>query len=104
MAAVATLERSVINQRTQGGRKSKAENGGYAYGAPRFGAKPNGGKELVEDSDEQATIEVIRRHRRSGKSYGEVADYLNEQNYPTKRGGKWSSSTVFAICKRLQVS
>jgi site-specific DNA recombinase len=40
MAAVATLERSVINQRTQGGRKSKAENGGYAYGAPRFGAKP----------------------------------------------------------------
>jgi site-specific DNA recombinase len=50
MAAVATLERSVINQRTQGGRKS-AENGGYAYGAPRFGEKPSGNKELVEDSD-----------------------------------------------------
>jgi site-specific DNA recombinase len=104
MAAVATLERSVINQRTQGGRKSKAENGGYAYGAPRFGEKLSGNKELVEDSDEQVTIEVIRRHRRSGKSYGEVADYLNEQEYSTKRGGKWSSSTVFAICKRLQVS
>jgi site-specific DNA recombinase len=104
MAAVATLERSVINQRTQGGRKSKAENGGYAYGAPRFGAKPSGNKELVEDFDEQVTIEVIRRHRRSGKSYGQVADYLNEQEYPTKRGGRWSSSTVFAICKRLQVS
>jgi site-specific DNA recombinase len=104
MAAVATLERSVINQRTQGGRKSKAENGGYAYGAPRFGEKPNGNKELVEDSDEQVTIEVIRRHRRSGKSYGEVADYLNEQEYSTKRGGKWSSSTVFAICRRLKVS
>jgi site-specific DNA recombinase len=58
----------------------------------------------VEDSDEQDTIEVIRRHRRSGKSYGEVADYLNEQNYPTKRGGKWSGSTVFTICKRLKVS
>jgi site-specific DNA recombinase len=101
MAAVATLERSVINQRTQGGRKSKDENGGYAYGAPRFGAKPSGNKELVEDSEELVTIEVIRRHRRSGKSYGEVADYLNEQEYPTKRGGRWSSSTVFAICKRL---
>jgi site-specific DNA recombinase len=76
MAAVATLERSVINQRTQGDRKSKAENGGYAYSAPRFGEKPNGSKELVKDSNEQVTIEVIRRHRRSGKSYGQVADYL----------------------------
>jgi DNA invertase Pin-like site-specific DNA recombinase len=104
MAAVATLERSMINQRTQGGRKSKAENGGYAYGAPRFGAKPSGNKELVEDSYEQVTIEVIRRHRRSGKSYSQVADYLNEQSYPTKQGGKWSSSTVFAICRRLKVS
>jgi site-specific DNA recombinase len=94
----------MINQHTQGGRKSKADNGGYAYRVPRFGEKPNGNKELVEDSEEQATIEVIRRHRRSGKSYNKVADYLNEQSYPTKRGGKWSSSTVFAICKRLQVS
>jgi site-specific DNA recombinase len=102
MAAVATLERSVINQRTQGGRKSKAENGGYAYGAPRFGEKPNGSKELVENSNEQVTIEVIRRHRRSGKSYGEVADYLNEQSYPTERGGKCSSSTMFAICRRMK--
>jgi site-specific DNA recombinase len=75
MSAVATLERSVINQRTQGGRKSKAENGGYDYGAPWFGEKPNGSNELVEDSDEQVTIEVIRLHWRSGKSYGEVADY-----------------------------
>jgi site-specific DNA recombinase len=61
MAAAATLERSVINQRTQGGRKSKAENGGYTYEAPRFGEKPHGSKELVEDSDEQVTIEVIRQ-------------------------------------------
>jgi site-specific DNA recombinase len=52
MAAMPTLERSVINQRTQGDRKSKAENGGYAYGAPRFGEKPSDSKELVEDYDE----------------------------------------------------
>jgi site-specific DNA recombinase len=55
-------------------------------------------------SERAVIIEVIRRHRRSGKSYGQVANYLNEQEYPTKRGGRWSSSTVFAICKRLQVS
>jgi site-specific DNA recombinase len=101
MAAVATLERSVINQRTQGGRKSKAENGGYAYGAPGYGQVADGGK-LVTDEKEQAVIEVIRRHRKSGKSYGELAEYLNEKGYPTKRGGKWSSSTVFNICKRLE--
>jgi site-specific DNA recombinase len=100
MAAVATLERSVINQRTQGGRKSKADNGGYAYGAPAYGQAVIDG-ELADKESEQAVIEVIRRHRKSGKSYGELADYLNQKGYPTKRGGKWSSSTVFAICKRL---
>jgi hypothetical protein len=30
--------------------------GGYAYGAPRFGEKPNGNKELVEDSDEHKRL------------------------------------------------
>lgn len=101
MAAVATLERSVITERTQGGRKSKAASGGYAYGAPAFGEDAHDGG-LDNNENEQAVIEVIRRHRKSGKSYGELADYLNKKGYPTKRGGKWSSSTVFNICKRLK--
>ena len=103
MSAVAKLERDIINERTQGGRRAKAESGGYAYGSPQFGLESVDG-ELVANESEQRAIEVIRRHRRSGKSYGKVADYLNAQNIPTKRGKQWSAMQVMRICKRLKKS
>ena len=99
MAAVATLERDVINERTQGGRKAKAANGGYAYGSPAFGKQSIDG-ELVINNHESEIIEVIRKHRKSGKSYGAIASYLNEYNHPTKRGGRWASQTVQNIYQR----
>ena len=101
MAAVATLERDVINERTQGGRKAKSADGGYAYGSPRFG-QVSIDSELVEDSDETATIEIIRKHRKSGKSYQSIADYLNQKNLKPKRGGTFKPSSVGDICRRLK--
>ena len=99
MAAVAELERAQINERTQGGRKAKAEKGGYAYGSPAFGYESIEG-ELVSKEDEQETIATIRRHRRSGKSFGSIAKYLNTQNIPTKRGGQWSATQVQRVLDR----
>ena len=97
MSAVAELERNTINERTQGGRKAKAKKGGYAYGKPKYGYKSVDG-ELVPDKDEQATIKLIKNHRRSGKSYQKITDYLNTNSIPTKQGkGKWSVSVVHRI-------
>jgi site-specific DNA recombinase len=100
MAAVATLERDVINERTQGGRKAKAEQGGYAYGAPKFGTQAVEG-ELVTDEKEQEIIDIIRRHHKSGKSLRAIADYLNQHGYPSKRGGEWKHTSVKAVLDRL---
>jgi len=104
MAAVAELERNTINDRTQGGRKAKAAKGGYAYGSPAFGQKATGDGELVTDESEQATIDVIRRHRKSGKSFAKIADYLNGKGYRTKRGGQWHASSVRNTYKRLMAA
>jgi site-specific DNA recombinase len=98
MAAVATLERDVINERTQGGRKAKAEAGGYAYGSPKFGMRSVGGK-LAQDDRETEALDLIRRHRKSGKSYQAIANYLNAKGIPAKRGGEWSAKTVQRILK-----
>jgi site-specific DNA recombinase len=100
MAAVAQLERDVINERTQTGRAAKASKGGYAYGAPKFGAKAVDG-ELVADEGEQAVIDVIRRHHKSGKSLRAIAEYLNAQGYKPKRGKQWSHTSVKVIIDRL---
>lgn len=99
MAAVAELERSTINERCQGGRRAKAEKGGYAYGTPAFGVTAKDG-ELVPVEAEQETINVIRRHRRSGKSFQKIADYLNGQGVPTKRGKHWNAIQVQRIVNR----
>jgi site-specific DNA recombinase len=103
MAAVATLERDVINERTQGGRKAKADNGGYAYGSPQFGKQSIDG-DLVANTGELEIIKIIRKHRKSGKSYGAIANYLNDNNHPTKRGGKWAATTVMNIYQRQKVA
>jgi site-specific DNA recombinase len=103
MAAVATLERDTINDRTQGGRKAKASEGGYAYGAPAFGQTAKDSK-LVQNESEQQAIDLIRRHRKSGKSWQAIADYLNAQSIPTKRGGQWAPQTALNIYKRLMAT
>jgi len=102
MAAVAALERDTINERTQGGRKAKLAKGGYAYGAPQYGQVALEG-ELVINQDELATIETIRKHRRSGKSFAKIAEHLTTEGIPSKHGNKWNAQSVKNICDRLKV-
>ena len=90
-----------IWQRLERGRQAKAANGGYAgYGSPAFGQKTVNG-ELVDNPQEQEIIELIRRHHKSGKSLQQVADWLNEHNYTTKRGQQWRRISVKRVLDRL---
>lgn len=102
MAGIAEMERSIINERTQGGRKAKAEKGGYAYGKPAYGWKSNENKELEKDESEQKIIEIIRKHKKSGKSLRKIADYLNQNGYKTKQGKDWGHTSVNSVLKRLK--
>jgi site-specific DNA recombinase len=100
LSAMAEMERGLITERTQGGRAAKAKDGGYAFGSPEFG-KQSIGAMLVADETEQATIEIIRKHRRAGKSPYAIADYLNAQGIPSKRGGQWHHTAVRNVLKRI---
>lgn len=80
-------------------RQAKAERGGYAFGAPPIAHKAVDG-ELVTDEAEQETIALIQRHRKSGKSPQKIADFLNAQRIPTKRGGTWHHSTIRKVLGR----
>lgn len=100
MAATAALERDTITNRMQGGRKAKNDNGGYAYGSPKFGENSVDG-ELVKDDKEQEVIDIIRRHHKSGKSQRQIAEYLNSKGILSKQGKQWSSTTVGRILTRL---
>jgi DNA invertase Pin-like site-specific DNA recombinase len=87
--------------RLEQGRRAKAAQGGYiGYGSPAFGQQSVDG-ELVENPDEQQTIELIRRHHKSGKSLQQVADWLNHHGYMTKRGQQWQRISVKRVLDRL---
>ena len=88
-------------ERLERARIAKAAQGGYVgYGSPAFGQQSIDG-ELAENPDEQQIIELIRRHHKSGKSLGEVADWLNRNGYKTKRGQGWQRISVKRVLDRL---
>ncbi len=82
-------------------RQEKAANGGYAgFGSPAFGQCSING-ELVDEPQEQELIELIRRHHKSGKSLQQIADWLNQQGYQTKRGQQWKRISIKRVLDRL---
>jgi Recombinase len=88
-------------ERLEQGRQAKADSGGYAgYGSPAFGQRSIDG-ELIVDPTESQTIELIRRHHKSGKSLQKIADWLNQQGYTTKRGQAWQRISVKRVLDRL---
>lgn len=88
-------------QRLERGRQVKAAKGGYAgYGSPAFGQKVVDG-ELVKDAWEQEIVELIRRHHKSGKSLQQIADWLNQNGYKTKRGNQWRRISIKRVLDRL---
>jgi DNA invertase Pin-like site-specific DNA recombinase len=99
--AAENFQDSEVWQRLEQGRKAKAERGGYAgYGSPAFGQRSVEG-ELIDDPNEQKIIELIRRHHKSGKSLQQIADWLNQKGYTTKRGQQWQRISVKRVLDRL---
>lgn len=85
----------------QGSKSSKINKAAKKrHGSPPFGQKVVDG-ELVIDPHEQEIIESIRRHHKSGKSLQQIADWLNENDYKTKRGQQWRRISVKRVLDRL---
>ena len=56
---------------------------------------------IVQHKAEQVVVQAIVRMRKSGSSYKEIADWLNNEGYPTKnRTKRWSRPTIYKIVKR----
>ncbi|MEM9162280.1 MAG: recombinase family protein [Cyanobacteria bacterium P01_F01_bin.4] len=95
------VDKQLVWQRLEAGRQAKAAKGGYAgYGSPAYGERAVNGQ-LVKDEKEQAIIDLIRRHHKSGKSLQQIADWMNQQGYRTKRGRQWQRISVKRVLDRL---
>lgn len=99
MGIVAELEKAFITMRLSGGRIQKAKRGGYAGGGVALGYQSKE-KELKPDEQEAEIVKTIfALKRRKRLSINEIARFLRERDYQTKRGGNWYASTVNYILK-----
>jgi len=95
----AELERAMLVKRMQDGRRTKAADGGYAYGAPPLGKRAVA-KNLVADPSETKTVKRITQLHRQGNSLRQIAQVLEDEGCRTKRGGRWHPVTIARILER----
>ena len=92
VAAFAELERNLIAERTASALRHKKENG-QVYGTTPLGYIRQGNN-LVADEKELEVVAQVKQWRGEGLTLRLIADRLNGQRIPTKKGGKWHASTV----------
>tara|TARA_Y100000310_G_scaffold207716_1_gene208240 strand:- start:109 stop:801 length:693 start_codon:yes stop_codon:yes gene_type:complete len=101
LSSLYEMELGLIKERTRDTLRIKKENkkvySKIPYGYDRVG------DDLVENSKEEKMIRKMLRLRNSGKSYGEIVDYLNRNRYKNKSGNKFSRGNVsWLINSRLK--
>lgn len=97
LAGMAEQERQAITERTWGGRKVKATQGGFAGGATPYGYRRDHQGGLVVDEDEAHIVRRIFELRAGKLGYKAIARVLNSQGHRTRRGGEWRHGGVAYI-------
>jgi site-specific DNA recombinase len=100
MAGAAELERNLIRERCNEGRKARKAEG------KRIGEIPFGwtlaadGKTLAENFEEQEALSLIYSLKAKGCSLREIADELNRRQFRAKKGGAWTYGQVQSVLRR----
>ncbi len=100
LGAIAEYERDMIRLRMAAGKAAKGARGGYQHGRPPYGWRAVKG-DLVRDPVEQLIVAKIRRQRRLGRSYREIATNLTESGTATRSGAPWTPVAVRRVVERL---
>ncbi len=97
MAGFAQFERDLTAERTKAALLHK-RNSNTVYSPVPFG-KVREGEALRDDDAEQSILARIRAMRAEGLPLRGIADRLNVEGVPSKRGGLWFPSTLSYILK-----
>lgn len=98
LGAIAQHHRELIRLQMQAGKAVKREAGGYVGGQPPYGYRAVD-RELVPDLDEQYHVQRMKRWRREQLSLRQIADRLNTEGVPARRG-RWHPQTVARVLDR----
>jgi site-specific DNA recombinase len=95
---VAELEKSMIRDRCNSGRKDrKAE--GKRIGEVPFGYDLGPDNLLIPNETEQEILSTIHDLKSRGETLQSMASELNARGYKTKKGKSWTTGTVWNLMK-----
>lgn len=90
MGAIAQYEKTVLVNRMAAAKKRMKASGQRCEGVKPYGTH----------RDEAARLTMMRQLRNQGHSYDFIADTLNRNEVPTRRGKHWLGATVCKILNR----
>jgi len=94
LSAMAEQERSVIIERTKGGRMQKAGRGGFAGGVIPYGYLSDGKGGLHIDVERAPIVRRIFDENGAGRTLKAIADGLNADGVPSPKRKRWWPSNV----------
>ena len=103
LAVVAENEREMTSQRTKAALAAAKARGvklGNPLGVAAFGEK-SGSEFTIRRANERAEKLRYWIDQTQGMTYKAAADFLNENDVPTARGGIWHASSVRLVKERL---
>ncbi len=96
LSSLAESESTAISQNVKWGIKCRFRNGTYVISDPAYGYKNVNGK-MVVVPEEAKIIKEIFAAALSGEGAWLIAQKLQKQGVPTKRGSTWKQSSVLRI-------
>ena len=100
--AVSEFQRSIQLEKTNLGIESRYSTGrwrvGQVFGYRALGKGKDG--KIVQHPEEAEVVRSIFRQYREGKTLNALCDWLNLQQVATRRGGRWTPTTVRRLLLR----
>jgi DNA invertase Pin-like site-specific DNA recombinase len=101
MAGAAELERNLIRERCNEGRKIRRAEGRRIGEIPYGWQLVDDGKSLIESPEEQRALSLVHSMKNSGHTLRAIAAELNRRGYTAKKGGEWTHGQVQSILRRV---
>ncbi len=96
LSSLAENESISISENNKWSIQKRFQNGTYIVAYPPYGYENIDG-EMVIHEEQAKVVRFIFEQILSGNSTHKVAKILEEKGIPTKKGGKWSSTTIRGI-------
>lgn len=99
LSAAGEMERGMINDRCNAGRRARKVEGRRIGEIPFGYSLDEVTKKLVRDDQEQEAIALVYRLKDQGYSNRAIARELDRREIPSKKGGAWTHVQVASILR-----